>query len=434
MSLVVVCNQCGRKLRAKDEHAGRKIRCPECKAANRLPSRPQRAQAADSEICPVCSFDLSIDPDLVRDGKGRRFHRACFEEVRPQTKPKQSGSEVVQLYQAPQTEKPKPKPRPEEPVETPPPIETPLPADDGFLVAEPVEPSELPEARPLSEPLEALPEAKPFEAIPEAEPFAGVPEAHPLAGVADALPPADLPEAPVFDPSKPKSNGNPTWLYVLIGFGAAVPLILVLFMVIQKVTKPDKGASDVAVAEQPDGGAPESVESEEGEEGAGSSRFRSSWPDDDRSPGTTADREDASPEEGTSTQLAGMIGFLFLVGVFVVASVVGAVFLMLACAVCGEKPGYGKCLGVTIVNSLAQIVGGFVLGLVAPQILAVLLIPVSFLVFVAIISAVLPTDFGKACLITLLYIVIGLVAVAVIGVALALILPALQALRAMGAA
>lgn len=274
MSLVAVCKKCGCKIRAKQEHAGRQFRCPECNALNQLPCG-QQSPSTDAEqasaVCLVCGFDLWIDPDQVEDSRGRRFHRECFKEISPKRMPRLADSDVVQLSQSPRTEKPKPSPpqpaprpkararatsaakpqplrkpppsRPKEPTPNPPDVE-----DDDLLLATPVEPSngydELPEAIPDALP-NALPEALP-EAFPDALPDAlleAIPDALPEAWPeAEAL--APLPGAAVFQPSR--SPEQPKWFYLLIGFGAAVPVILVVLLVVQIGTKHGKASPTVS--------------------------------------------------------------------------------------------------------------------------------------------------------------------------------------------
>jgi len=124
MSLVAVCKKCGRTIRGRDELAGRPFRCPDCHELNAFPIRSAAATVADkppagekpakekaSAICPVCGFDLWIDPDQITDVKGRRMHRACFEEIRPRQKPEpiDAETEVVELFQQNEPKKPEPK-------------------------------------------------------------------------------------------------------------------------------------------------------------------------------------------------------------------------------------------------------------------------------------------------------------------------------------
>jgi phage FluMu protein Com len=247
MSLVAVCKKCGRVIRGRDELAGRPFRCPDCHELNEFPCRSAAATVVEkppaaekpakqkaSGICPVCGFDLWIDPDQITDVKGRRMHRACFEEIRPRVKPEPAGTEVVELYQSdkpkdrepkrPAAAKPKPsapramppqeprsqeparpkqppgrapagKPPPSRPTRPKPPAQTP-PHDGDLPVAIPIAPTAGPQDLP-----EAIPEAI-LEAVPEAIPV-DLPEA-----AAELLPEA-LPEA-LPEPTAKRRPGSST--------------------------------------------------------------------------------------------------------------------------------------------------------------------------------------------------------------------------------
>ena len=97
-----------------------------------------------------------------------------------------------------------------------------------------------------------------------------------------------------------------------------------------------------------------------------------------------------------------------------------------------DEPQFGKALLITFVTSIAQFGAQFVIGLMAAtalqdlgQVKATLIaqlasIPVSFLILSAMLTAMLPTHFGRAVGIAFCYLlVVILIAVVLMGVAFA---------------
>lgn len=77
MTLIVPCTTCGRELRSQDRYAGLSVRCPQCGTINALPSEP--VELPQTAICFLCGRDFTADPDLVKDTGGRYYHRQCYE-------------------------------------------------------------------------------------------------------------------------------------------------------------------------------------------------------------------------------------------------------------------------------------------------------------------------------------------------------------------
>jgi len=126
-----------------------------------------------------------------------------------------------------------------------------------------------------------------------------------------------------------------------------------------------------------------------------------------------------------------LIGLVLALGVITLLS---AVFLRLMVQwVLKEKLAFGKAFLTSLFATLASFGLNFVMGFAygmmtqttqGANVLAVFLLPFSFLLQSWIISARVPTSFGKACLIELgivgIYIVLGLVVGIMFGMALAL--------------
>jgi len=64
MAIVFSCGSCGKKLTAKDEHAGKRAKCSACGGVTRIPSQPTR-EADDSP--PVPSPKPAVDPRGLPD-------------------------------------------------------------------------------------------------------------------------------------------------------------------------------------------------------------------------------------------------------------------------------------------------------------------------------------------------------------------------------
>jgi hypothetical protein len=153
----------------------------------------------------------------------------------------------------------------------------------------------------------------------------------------------------------------------------------------------------------------------------------------------------------------GMLGGLLcgLVIALLVGTLIGAVFLRAAIALFNKmagasgppagvpEPPFGRAMGITFVTSLVNWVVGFVIGLATGagaqaagpdgakgvNLLAqAASVPAGLLVMALMLTALLPTSFGKAVLVTLLYLVIvALVVGVIVGVLVAVGLFALRA-------
>jgi hypothetical protein len=539
MSLVVLCKKCGRKICGRDEMAGRQFRCPECSTVGQFPQGARPAAAGGgSEICPVCGFDLWVDPDQIQDARGQRFHRACFEEVRPKKRPQALPADEVEIHLAGEPEEPEPKrpsaaaaksgdeseelglaPLPEaEPKKAPAkaaagpgpkpkpaqpsrPKQT-SPADDGFLVAAPVgraaqaaagqgdsiavrcgfcshrfkvparlvgkkvacpecgdavqvpRPASKPAVRPKALPtavlqtppeatreelLGSLPEALPEspledlpEALPEALPLATpemIPEALPVAMPADDSPfglPTAMPAGPLATPAAAPSGSSkqPGWFYAVVGIGAAVPVILLVFVIIHMATRPDPSlvarteqaaVEETAEAEQDDSArsTPEEEPQRQPSRPRPPPTLRPSEPSPPRSR-SPADLERADQAEA----IVGMVGAM-VIGALI-GAVVAALPLKLTCVLFSEYASFLKCMGIMLVTAVLNfgviLLANFLVKKTGNPTLALLVVPVNFLVFTTIISNSLSVDIGRAFLIALVTVVFVIGVCFVIGI------------------
>jgi hypothetical protein len=100
------------------------------------------------------------------------------------------------------------------------------------------------------------------------------------------------------------------------------------------------------------------------------------------------------------------------------------------------EPTFSRAMGITFVTALVQAIAGFSVGFatqgaaaaggqgqgLGPQILAMLIsLPMGFLIMAAMLTAMLPTTFGRACIVTLLTYVIAVAIYVVVIVLFALV-------------
>jgi hypothetical protein len=122
-----------------------------------------------------------------------------------------------------------------------------------------------------------------------------------------------------------------------------------------------------------------------------------------------------------------------LCGVIFMA-VLGAVILRAACALYNKmaggagspsavpKPEWGRAILITFVTAIVNFGAGLLLGFGGGEMLNILIaVPAAFLVMAGMLTAMLPTSFPRALLVTLLYYVIMMAIAAVIVVTLELI-------------
>jgi S1-C subfamily serine protease/peroxiredoxin len=72
MAIVLQCEDCGKKLRVNEKHAGRRIRCPECDAPIDVPSARRRRQPAESGYESDYEYEDSDSYDRRRSPTSRR--------------------------------------------------------------------------------------------------------------------------------------------------------------------------------------------------------------------------------------------------------------------------------------------------------------------------------------------------------------------------
>ncbi len=149
-----------------------------------------------------------------------------------------------------------------------------------------------------------------------------------------------------------------------------------------------------------------------------------------------------------------LAGLLCVLGVaLVIGTLIGAVVLRTACwlynlFVGGAKsrdavpmPDFGKAMGIAFVAALVNMGTSFVVGLVvgggmaamgkdlgaAQSVAQLVAVPVSFLVLAGMISGMLPTSFGRAALVALLYLAIAIIITVVILVMMVIVFAAIGA-------
>lgn len=131
---------------------------------------------------------------------------------------------------------------------------------------------------------------------------------------------------------------------------------------------------------------------------------------------------------GTSSfaALAGM-GLAAMLVMIVGAILLGALVLCVAFRlVVGYMPSYLRALGVVVLTFIAVVVASVVLGMVTQGAGGFVSAVVNFLVGAAVVNYLLPAQdgsrigFGKACLVQLVYMVIGFVLLFVIGLIMAM--------------
>ena len=261
MGVCVTCKSCGKELHAADEYAGRRVLCPACKTANQFPAAPEApAQAgAPTEVCGLCGNDFSLDKPRVKDPSGNIYHRKCYEEERARRLAKQASAKpaATPKKSAPSAQKParstrQAAPSPPKPAATPqrPAPSRPQPAEELVLTdADVVEPL-TPVAQPLSPVVQPL--TPPVQPLAPKDDLWGELGPRAAPGLSDGSPLESLGPSYQYGPPPAKIG---TGLYVLMGIGGAVPLVLLLAILIYTFTKPaERPAQPVTGAAQTAGG------------------------------------------------------------------------------------------------------------------------------------------------------------------------------------
>lgn len=71
MSIVVTCHGCQARFQAKDEHAGKRARCPKCQTVMTVPMPPPQASSPPVSSKPAAVVNLVAAPAAQPDGAGR---------------------------------------------------------------------------------------------------------------------------------------------------------------------------------------------------------------------------------------------------------------------------------------------------------------------------------------------------------------------------
>lgn len=159
-----------------------RVRCPECGTINQLPA--ERSAPTDLAICSVCRMVLA-DSESVVDDEGRYCHRHCYDESR---RPVHQSSQETRSW-------------PPGHLEPPPDV--------------------------IASPAKA-PRAIPVDEIVVPEPARD--------GLWNDLTPSDSTGSisSLLQPL-PATRPNTVWLYVMMGFAAAVPVVVLLFILVQLI-------------------------------------------------------------------------------------------------------------------------------------------------------------------------------------------------------
>jgi len=357
MTVMTTCQKCGKRLWARDQFAGKAVRCPDCQTISRLPARPERA-TADADVgpgvCPVCEFDLAIDPDQVADSKGRRYHRACWEAIKAQRKARRAGK-------------------------TP----APTPPRRVQHVSEP-------EETPLSETLPAMSGAG----------WDGLPVA-----------PATRSAGP-FVARRRSSRSQPTWLYVLMGIGAAVPVALLLFVVLDWILASGAKPGPVASAPAATSGPAQSEDSDD--RNGASPPAETSHPDVH----TRAERLSQGPppplfEMDSSREDPFWLGprynppLPFLIVVFLLSVALGAVMFVVACNALKETCEFPRAMAIIFVVLLPDTIVRATIGRAETLEGAALLLLMNLAWLVVVTWVGLRTSPAKALAIGVIYFLIA---------------------------
>ena len=446
MSVITKCTTCGRELRAKDEYAGYRTRCPDCGTINVLPDQPGRAgqdgepavgEAPEGE-CPLCGQDFYANRDWVKDTKGRYFHRCCYEAAQLRQKNRKHATEPTQGTPLSQTKGQlrRPASSRSEPKwttssllgpPTPPPnlpnrlaAPTPPPNAAGLAgVSAPSRSRPNPAATPsatntppanddfwgeLGAPLESNDTLWSHELLADGETISG-PDGPGLA--------AGTVLAPVSTRSKLDRH-----IKMLIGAGAAVPVLLVIAIVISILIRPDPPTRSVADSNPIIEQAAPNPETEQATipltpsptlPPAYQDRFRSAKPSQ-------------SPLPGAKDASAFVPGIGVFVGILAVYLLVVTATLQTACGLCHvPSPSFGKAVFVSIaavavaslLNTICSVLPKEDPGQAAFAFVITLVSVVTGVGF--IYSKLLPTTFGKGALIYLAQIIILVAIVFVIG-------------------
>ncbi len=188
MTLIVQCQTCGRELRSQDRYAGMCVRCPQCGELSQLPTEPVELPA--SAICFLCGKDFAADPDLVKDTGGRYYHRRCYEDASRYEQARRS--EKTRRHTSPTAR------------------------------------------RTTANTEEAPPGILESESLGEVEPT--VDDLW-----KDLLAPDSTASADAAWHSPPAPRRNTAWLYVMMGFSAAVPAVVLLFILVQLIVNSLEG-------------------------------------------------------------------------------------------------------------------------------------------------------------------------------------------------
>src|SRR4051812_43405908 len=71
MSIRFECSDCGKSLKVKDDHAGRKMRCPVCEAVNQVPVNETETDDRDERSSRSRSSSKSSRSGTNRSGSSR---------------------------------------------------------------------------------------------------------------------------------------------------------------------------------------------------------------------------------------------------------------------------------------------------------------------------------------------------------------------------
>ncbi len=161
-----------------------RVRCPQCSTINELPATP--SELPSSANCFLCGKDFSTESDLVKDTGGRYYHRRCYEDASryEQARRREETRRRLTAHAA----------------------GTPSDSANEDLA-------------PISSDAEGFGELEPT--VDDLWKGLFIPSGEASAGLTWKQPPA--------------SRRSHPWIYVMMGFAAAVPVVVLLFIMVQLV-------------------------------------------------------------------------------------------------------------------------------------------------------------------------------------------------------
>lgn len=214
----------------------------------------------------------------------------------------------------------------------------------------------------------------------------------------------------------------PRWLYTLMGCGAAVPVIVLLYIIVTSILGPSQPATGpVATTEQT---SPADVDSTDPT--PATSPYSPPVPGQrpGRPPGgpyyEPPGNRGGPPRPGSTASFEGLVqgggqGLLCFGVSLIIGALLNTVFFRVACSICGEHcPDFGGALLIVGAATVVLAVINFVTAAMLPPIFGLLVIVYYVLVFAGAYTITMRLSFGKALLIAIVQFVMAIVAIVVL--------------------